>query len=72
MYLRVDGRLCVPVLALEHSCCRSPIDTGEAHELADGTLLLGIVGWRHLVLASVSSRSAMYTRLLGPARRRRG
>lgn len=51
MDLRVDGRLCVPVLALEHPCCRGPIDAREAHELLKGALLLGVVGWRHFVLA---------------------
>jgi hypothetical protein len=55
MYLRVDSGLRIPVVAFQHSRCRRPIHTREAHELADRTLLLGRVGWRHLVLVTVSS-----------------
>jgi hypothetical protein len=55
MYLRVDSGLRVPVMAFQDPCCRSPVDTGEGHELGNRSLLLGCISWRHLVSANVSS-----------------
>jgi hypothetical protein len=55
MYLRVDSRLRIPVVTFQHPRCRTPVHARKAHELADGALLLGRVGWRHLVLVTVFS-----------------
>jgi hypothetical protein len=54
MYLRIDSALNIPVLALQSTYWRIPIELREADELADSVLLLRRVGWRHLVLAKVA------------------
>jgi hypothetical protein len=55
MYLRINSCLRIPIVALQHSRSRCPIDTGKAHKLGDCSLLLSCVSWRHLVLAAISS-----------------
>lgn len=56
-YLRVDGILGVPAVALEHSHGGIAVHVREAHELSDRSLLLRCVCWRHLALVCVSSLS---------------
>lgn len=53
LYLRVDSCLRIPVVALQHSRCCSPIHACETHELRDRILLLGVIGWRHVWSALV-------------------
>lgn len=53
MYLRVNSVLSVPAMALQHSHCSSAVHLCKAHKLADRSLLLRRVCWRHLVLASL-------------------
>lgn len=54
-YLRVDGILGIPAVALEHSHSSSTVHIREVHKLSDRSLLLLCVCWRHLLLACVSS-----------------
>lgn len=53
-YLRIHSRLHIPAIALEHPNCSIAIHLREAHELADRSLLLGCVYWRHLVSAALN------------------
>jgi hypothetical protein len=50
-YLRVNSILGVPPVALEHAHSGGAVHVGKAHELADRSLLLRRVCWRHFVLA---------------------
>lgn len=51
MYLRINSVLGIPAMTLEHSYCSRAVHLCEAHELADSSLLLRRIRWRHLVLA---------------------
>ena len=53
-YLRIDSALDIPVLALQSTYCRIPIELREADELADSVFLLRRIDCRHLVLAKVT------------------
>lgn len=55
-YVRVDGILGVPAVALEHSHSSSTVHIREVHKLSDRSLLLLCICWRHIVLVFVYAR----------------
>jgi len=50
-YLRVNGILRIPSMALQRPYRSVPVELGEADELLDRSLLLRAVDCRHFVLA---------------------
>jgi hypothetical protein len=53
-YLRIHSCLYIPGVALEHPNGGVAVHLGEAHELADGSLLLWCIYWRHLGSAALN------------------
>lgn len=52
MNLRINSCLSIPVVAFQHPYCSIAVDTREAHELGDGSLLLRSVHCGHIESAA--------------------